>query len=442
MESMSRALTYFVWAYAALFALGVKAADLQTERLIEQLPQVSDLGYGYSSMFSGSQFLPDPDASGVHTLVLGSKAPSNSVVLESIVRRGVLAVPAILKHLDDARPTKIPAVSGMMWMSFDDEYDYNRRLRKDVPTGVNKDTFGQDQPDSHTITVGDLCFVALGQIVNRSFNATRYQPTGGLVVSSPTYSKRLCAVVRADFEGLTEKKHRELLAQDFQMPDFAERRNGACRRIAFYYPESLESLVLVQLATPICNTFKVDEFLRIHLYRNESPNELKTHFDEFFRVNGKACSNCFSVELFDALETQEADQEGRVTPPLKEKYDARPLLAQLGYDKSVNSTNRPHRLRWDRIELADFIKALGHPKSPKIDEAVHAVFANVGDDDYLAIPCMNRLIGSLYDEEIRRYCERRITESKLQAGLRAVLSKLDASRTNDTKRNVTKGPPR
>jgi hypothetical protein len=65
--------------------------------------------------------------------VLGSQAPTNSATLEGIVRRGVLAVPSLLKHLNDARETRIPPVSGMMWMSFADEYDYNRRLRKDVP---------------------------------------------------------------------------------------------------------------------------------------------------------------------------------------------------------------------------------------------------------------------------------------------------------------------
>jgi len=178
------------------------ALDEQTEALVGQLPQTSEIGYGYSAMFSGSQFLPESDSSKVHALVLGSQAPTNSAILERIVRRGIRAVPSLLKHLDDALVTRIRPVSGMMWISFADEYDYNRRTRMDVPIGVNKDTFGQDQPSSHTITVGDLCFVALGQIVNRNFNATRYQSTGGLVVSSPTYSKRLCALVRADYEGL------------------------------------------------------------------------------------------------------------------------------------------------------------------------------------------------------------------------------------------------
>jgi hypothetical protein len=74
-KTMNQSLKYFVSACPALLPYCVEAAlDLHTERLIEQLPQVSNLGYGYSSMFSGSQFLPDLDAPGVQTLVLGSKA--------------------------------------------------------------------------------------------------------------------------------------------------------------------------------------------------------------------------------------------------------------------------------------------------------------------------------------------------------------------------------
>src|SRR5262245_6776334 len=145
--SASRAIVCLIACSAAIFGSGADGApDLETEALIDELPRIAQFGYGYSAMFSGSQFLPSPDSSEVHTLVLGSESPRNSAALEGIVRRGVVAVPSLLQHLDDARETRIPSVSGMMWISFADEYDYNRQVRKDAPAGVNKDTFGQDQP--------------------------------------------------------------------------------------------------------------------------------------------------------------------------------------------------------------------------------------------------------------------------------------------------------
>lgn len=322
-------------------------------------------------------------------------------------------------------------------MSFADEYDYNRRLRKDIPAGVNKDTLGQDHPRRHTVTVGDLCFVALGQIVNRGFNATRYQPSGGLVVSSPTYSHRLRAVIRADFEGLTEAKHRELLVQDLVRPDSEERRNGACRRLAFYYPDALEPLALKQLAVPTYDVFKSDDFVRGELYRNRSRDKRRALFDEFLRLNGQAFSDGVLLQLLSDLELQEADEQHRLSPPLQEKHDARALLVQLyGFSEAVTSTNKPYLTYWGAYEEARFIKVLAHYRSRKIDEAVRDILARTNDDDYLALACMDRLIGRGYDQELRRYCQRRIPESKhFATELQQMITRLEAARTTNSPPN-------
>ena len=404
--------------------------DFQTETLIEQLPKISQIGYGYSAMFSGSQFLPEPNSSEVHTLLLGSEAPTNSAVLENIVRGGVLAVPSLLKHLEDARETKIPAISGMMWISFADEYDYNRRVRTNAPTGVNRDDFQENHPKSHVITVGDLCFVALGQIVNRNFNASRYQPSGGVIISSPTYSKRLCEVVRADFEGLTEAKHRDMLVQDFTTPDYEDRRNNACRRIAFYYPQILEPLVLKQLAVPSCDVFKIENLVRNKLYPNKSKEKRRTIYDGFLRTNGPAYADGIREQLFEDLDTQIADEEHRVSPPLNGKYDARALLVQLyGYSNAVAATNTPYETCWNMGEEARFIDSLGNLKSHKIDEAIKDILIKVTDDDYLALACMKHLMGRGYEPEIRAYCERRIPVSKNYAKeLQQIVTQLDATK--------------
>lgn len=429
---------FVAWYLSLLAGHTQPLLDAETETLINKLPQVSQIGYGYSAMFSGSQFLPDSDATQVQTLVLGSQAPTNSPALEMIVRRGILAVPSLLKHLDDGRETRIQPLSGMMWMSFADEYDFNRRVRKDIPIGVNRDDHDENHPSSHTVTVGDLCFVALGQIVNRNFNATRYQPTGGLVVNSPTYSKQLCSVVRADFEGLTEKKHRELLVQDFVMPDSEERRIGACRRIAFYYPDALEPLVLNQLAVPTYDVFRVEYFVRDELYREKSKEKRKAMFDEFLRINGQAFSDGVLLQLFGDLDLQEADEQKRLSPPLKQKYDARALLVQLyGFTDGVDATNRPYVTTWNEAAESRFIEALTHVKNPKIDEAVNGIFLKISDDDYLALACMKRLMDREYEQEIRHYCERRITKSKdFTNELQHILTQLDSEKVTNTQPGI------
>jgi hypothetical protein len=415
--------------------------DPRTEALIAQLPQVSEIGYGYSAMFSGSQFLPDTNSTEVQSLVLGSQRPANSATLEAIVKRGIVAVPSLLKHLDDSRETRIPPLKGMMWMSFPDEYDYNRRVRTNVPAGVNREDSeppNQHNPTSHRITVGDLCFVALGQIVNRNFNATRYQPTGGMVINSPTYSPRLCAVARADFGGLTEKSHRELLIQDVLTPDFEDRRNGACRRIAFYYPDLLEPLVSRQLAVPVYDVFEVNDFVRNELYPNKSKEARQKIFDDFLHVNGGAFSDGIVLQLFEDLDLQEGDEQHRISPPLNGKYDSRSALVQLyGYTDSVKSTDKPYVTNWEASEEARFIDVLPHVKNPQIDAAIEGIFLKVNDDDYLAIACMKHLVGRGYDEQIRQYCKRRIPKSKnFSNQLQQIIVELDSRNSA----NIIPGP--
>jgi hypothetical protein len=417
------------WCFFALPAVRAGVLDPKTEALIEQLPSTSEVGYGYSATFSGSQFLPDASSSEMQTLVLSSKTPRNSVIIRSIVERGVQAVPSLLKHLDDCRETRIPPLKGMEWISFGDEYDYNHRLRINNLAGVNKEPpaiSGLGDPDSHIVTVGDLCYVALGQIVNRDFNAARYQPTGGLIISSPSYSSNLCSVARGDFENLTEKGHRELLSQDFIKPDCEQRRNGACRRIAFYYPDALEGLVLQQLMVSAYDNIKINSFVRDELYPNKSKDARQRLFDGFLRTNGNAFFDGVRLQLFDDLYLQEGDEHHSVSPPLNGKYNARALLIQLyGYGDNVKASDKPYATNWDTGEEARFIDGLVNVKNPKIDREVEGIFLKISDDDYLALSCIKVLTGRGYDGEILQYCERRIPESKYYAvELRQIMDSL------------------
>src|SRR5262249_50254432 len=152
-----------------------------------------------------------------------------SETMRKLVEKGVEAVPTLLKHITDDRQVQLEPLTGMMWMAFPDEYDFNRRTRKSAPLGVNRSTLreGRGVPGSHTITLGDLCFVVLGQIVNRGFAASRYQPSGVLVINSPTYSMRLREAITHDWTGLTREKHKQLLIEDFERPDHEDRRVGA-----------------------------------------------------------------------------------------------------------------------------------------------------------------------------------------------------------------------
>jgi|SRR5215475_4134428 len=385
----------------------------EIQELIEKLAEISSPGYGYSSTFSGSQFLPYEETESVHTVVFIKESLSNSAELKKLVEFGIDSVPFLLEHLDDSWPTKIPAVKGLMWMSFQDEYDYNRRTVKNSPAGVNLDGVVSGEEPDYRIKVGDICYVALGQIMNRSFNATRYQPSGGLVVNSPVRSKSLCRTVREAFSGFTREKHRQLLIQDILQPDNSLRARGAYQRLAYFYPEDVETVALKYLERPMFDTSLISNFIRSTLYKEKDTAKRKALFDKFVQTYGQAGKEGILEWLFRDLHTQEADEQRRLHPALDEKYEARNLLIQLyRYPDSVNSSEEPFVDAISFSALSIFLEGLVHDSSTRIDNEVFRIFREHADNENLAIASFNRLIGRGYDQEIKKYCEEKLLTSK------------------------------
>ena len=388
--------------------------------LINSLVCIEELGFGYSTMFAGSQFLPSKNSSRWLNGMIGSPSPKESEYLKLIVSRGADAIPFLVQHLDDKRSTKIEPVSGIMWTAWDDEYDYNRRTKTEVPRGVNRDSFTEkyrDNPRNHQITVGDLCFVALGQIVNRNFSATRYQPTLGLIISSPTYSNTLLNVIKKDYSGMTQDDHRQQLINDFVYPDWEFRRNGAVIRLAFYYPEIVDDLLIKQLRIPTFNLVHVADFVHNVLYRSQSPEKLTQQFHEYEANYGLAGKDGILLQLFDDLDTQIADEEGRLYSPLETKYNARNILVQLfGYKDTVLPQDKPYIDFWADTELARLLESLANNNmiTSAVFQEVYHIFSSIEDNDTLALACIKVLQGNEYDDELIAYCKRRIGKNKYQ----------------------------
>jgi hypothetical protein len=395
------AVAFVVFAFcAAAVAEDAPAKDKELERWIEQLAEISKEGFGYSAYFAGGEFLPYKDTGEMNVLVIGKSRATRSDTMRKIVEKGADAVPSLVKHLDDARTIKMEPVRAMMWMEFADEYDYNRRTRKQKPEGVNRrshEARKADQPTEYAVTVGDLCFVALGQIVNRNFSVTRYQPTGGVIVSSPTYSAALRKVIRDDWTGLTREQHKNMLIDDFVNPDYERRRIGAYWRLAFYYPESVEPLVLKHLAEPCYDAFEVNRFVRKKIYRAKDAEERKNLLEAFVAKHGEVARQAVHLELFQDLCTLEANEQGRISPRLKEKYGARECLVELyGHPKDIKSRNCPRLFPMEHCVQARFIESLTHDTSRKIGDAVQKLLLEFPEDQYFASACLKCLANRGY----------------------------------------------
>ena len=149
-----------------------------------------------------------------------------------------------------AKAGKLPHFSPQSQGEFNPKNLVEQRIlakaRKELPSArsdKNDDPFGY-AIRSYTLTVGDICYVIIGQITNRTYQAAQYQPTACTYIISPVHDVRLAQDVRAVWTSKepTEMLYQSLLA-DCDAPwrlDLAD----ALVRLGYYYPERSEPLLL------------------------------------------------------------------------------------------------------------------------------------------------------------------------------------------------------
>jgi hypothetical protein len=225
-------------------------SDLPAELLIDQLTEVSKQGIGFHATAWADAFIAISDEAEFGDGILGSVKPAVSPTMREIVRRGADILPDLIRHLGDNRKSRLRVPGGafpVLWLSR--EYDPRYADAARQPAGVF--THGEDMPhpkflDEYTVTVGDLCYVAIGQIVNRRLNVLRYEPSGCVVINSPVRMPALATAVEQDWGDVGVAEHRESLLRD-ALGGTARRSDGALVRLAFYYPTAIREYWLRQI---------------------------------------------------------------------------------------------------------------------------------------------------------------------------------------------------
>lgn len=383
-------------------------AAAEIELLIDQLARIDRQDYGYSASTTGDSFLP-LGHSKFHCGLLFQRPHEPSDAMKLLVKLGPQAVPALVEHLKDTRPTKIHLEHGGgmgdLFVTEDDDDNVKK----------NQDTKGIDEVDdlglgkhrqTYTVMVGDLCYVALGQIVNRNYWSVRYQPTLIILVNSIPKSKQVREQLIKQWGDLTPAKHRASLLRDLESDD-EDARNGASLRLAYYHPAALEAAAIKQLGLPAYSVHTVRDLLRERLYKAKTAQERKTLVDDFVTSNGAVARDGILWELFKDLDEQEAIEQGRIRPPDSEPYKARECLIEVfGLPANVKSEDRPKRVPLSAIAQAVFVQTLHFDRSEKLDRALRDILAKT-EDNYLADGCITRLAGRGYDADIDAYLKRR-----------------------------------
>jgi len=228
------------------------------------LPGASDTG-----TFGG--FLGDEDSIKPSATMLVAQqgtlrypAPCESSAVGQIIRNGLSALPVLIRHIDDKRPTKLvigqdfsrrPETFGGQYFAAEyapRDFDWPGSPCK---SDINCDETWRSFDKPYTVKVGDVCFVLIGQIVNRALEAVRYQPTMIVLVNSPIETPALARHVKADWAGIDRDGLKNSLLSDLHKAKIANAsddsseaqvleylHSGALRRLRYYFPDTYASL--------------------------------------------------------------------------------------------------------------------------------------------------------------------------------------------------------
>ena len=248
---------------------GDASPNRSVEQLIDNLTQIDSRAPGLDGTAMYEGFIADNRPGTFVEGVLGFAPPKVPPAMAELVRRGPLALPNLVQHLSDSRPTKF-AVGNIkdgsskerleyMFSYFGNEYDPRTpywidpdltRTRESVKREV-KQMREKSFDGRYSVKVGDVCYTLIGQIVNRQLVAVRYQPSFGLVVNSPIETPELAEKVRR-IGGKQPEALRKALLEDIRAanrPKFATWQgytdrfvNPALQRLRFYFPDTYNRL--------------------------------------------------------------------------------------------------------------------------------------------------------------------------------------------------------
>jgi len=288
------------------------STESSNSELIDALTAIEKMGIGYTPTYNDSLFFflandkPEDFDESFPDLVAPPQA------LRSLVSRGTAALPALLAHLDDKRLSRVQFTTQCDWAKRDSiEADGGTWCAAGLALGSNYDP-RRPKPDrrvhnmqseinieSHTVTVGDLCYVAVGQIVNRNLNVVGYTGSNTGVINSPTSRRELVESARDDWGGLSAGEHIESLAADAISGCRDRYPIDAIKRLCFYDRQAAEQVFHRLLSRPIYEEFDAIDLVFEQLLTTSDKDTWSKMFDAFKSKHGHAASLGALVVLSD-----------------------------------------------------------------------------------------------------------------------------------------------
>jgi hypothetical protein len=222
--------------------------------LIKRLVTLDHMADGLSG--SGWSFTPFAPVPLERPRVAEARDAPAVRAFDELVSIGPATIPYLLAELTNATPTRLTIERGRRYMTTVAGLSGNYAVVRERPTFSELER-GTDI-DQHTVTVGDVCFAALGQITGRNYWPISYMPTDGTFVQSPSRNPRIGERAKAIWSGadpgatLFASLDRDLRTRGILIErndaDYIFRASqfqcDAVRRLLFYFPEQGVPLVV------------------------------------------------------------------------------------------------------------------------------------------------------------------------------------------------------
>lgn len=336
-----------------------------------------------------------------------------------LVRLGVKALPALLNHLTDERPTQWVEPKKFWSQAISHTSFYDPRQREDY-LRPNADVMFTNSEfiDKYKLKVGDVCYWVIGQIVNRfllpafSIKATR--------INSPVHTRSLANWTRRDWSDLTQDEHRKQLEHD--VVNNVQPAN-AMRLLFFYYPTHGEKFALRLLNRAFYDEGEISHLVYDQLLETDNEDQWRSILSAGKKRIGNNAYNVIPANLgFYA----------RPDYPLEPQKSRSTKILKLFF-----STHNPYENSVDEVanfdDMNDIVNGARDYASNTLDKAIHQMFRRalippihpLPDEDawetrrartcILAERCAERLMGKGFDDEYRAFFENYLQFIKTKA---------------------------
>lgn len=376
------------------------ATDEEIEALISDMQTMSYRGRSW----------PPLEYASIPRLVQLSRTDTGIATFTKLVSLGPRALPALIRHLTDSRATDAVVqrpIAGLHVGLF----IFDSRSGPVVELNIFEK---ENQPESYTYKVGDLCYSAIGKIVNRDFRPVMSLSSGkSLLIGSPNRFPILVELTKKDWAGLTPAEHRKHLISDATSFNAGSPRK-ALEALMHFYPTQGEQTVLDLLSLPFYSQYVMDFSIDNQFMKTDDTGEWQ-------RLH-KQVSDEFTPGVANMLAREIVDDQDRYFyyDPSNELKRSQTLVKTLfpKFDGVVNHSFSA--LEFD--DLANVLYAVENFPTARIDAAVQGVFRRlinqpspldvwndrVRERDWLALQCATRMIGKGFEDEYLKYFRERL----------------------------------